>query len=356
MGFRALKDDDFYHEFTQAEIEALGRLFSPRRFEAGELIIKEGALTNELFLLEEGRAEILKTSRKRQYRLAEIGEGEVVGEMSLLDDGARSTSVRAESRVSAQMLRKADLETLSAEFNYLKYKFPLYLSRIVLERLRDANTRHLAELDLRNRFGKLTVLIIIAMSLLACLAGFSDDLLTIFSIYWIAPGSALILLVLCYLTVKVTGEPISYFGLTTKDWKKSLAEGTLVSALLVAAFTLIFPVGILVAALREVFTTYLGLLYVLVAFAQEVISRGFLLTALVRFYEDTKGYSSVLLSALVFAVSHVHLGFTVFALTFFMGVLLGFVYLRHRTLIGVTIIHFFLGYMGVALGLLDPTN
>jgi hypothetical protein len=352
---RAVKDPEFYEQFTDSEIEVLDSLFAPREFQSGQLMIEEGASTNELFLLVEGKAEVLKTTEGKEYRLAEISEGEVVGEMSLLDDGVRSTSVRAKGRVLSQMLRREDLDNIGGKLGYLKYKFPLYLSKFVLERLRETNERHIQEVDLRNRFGKLTLLIIIAMALLTCLAGFADTLLVILPVYWIAPISALLLLFLCYLTVKVTGEPISFFGLTTRNWKRSLIEATLVSAALVAGFSVLFSLDPLLAALGELYSTYLGGLYLSVAFAQEVITRGFLLTALVMFYEDDKGVTSVVVASLIFAVSHVHLGFTVLMLTFFMGILLGFVYLRHRTLIGVTIIHFVLGYMGAALGLLDPS-
>jgi membrane protease YdiL (CAAX protease family) len=352
---RAVKDHEFYERFADSEIEALDALLAAKEFQPGQLMIEEGASTNELFLLEEGTAEVVKTSQGKEYRLAEISEGELVGEMSLLDDSERSTSVRAQGRVRSQMLRREDLDTLGGDLGYLKYKFPLYLSKVVLERLRESNERHVQEVDLRNRFGKLTLLIIVAMALLTCLAGFADTLLGIFPVYWIAPISALLLLFLCYLTVKVTGEPLSFFGLTTRNWKKSLIEAALVSAVLVAGFNVLFSLNALVGAFRELYTTYLGALYLSVAFAQEVITRGFLLTALVRFYEDDKGFTSILTASLIFAVSHVHLGFTVLILTFLMGVLLGFVYLRHRTLIGVTIIHFVLGYMGAALGLLDPS-
>ena len=355
MKIRAVRDHEFYERFSDSEIEALDALLAAKEFQPGQLMIEEGASTNELFLLEEGTAEVIKTSQGKEYRLAEISEGEFVGEMSLLDDSERSTSVRAQGRVRSQMLRREDLDTLGGDLGYLKYKFPLYLSKVVLERLRESNERHVQEVDLRNRFGKLTLLIIVAMALLTCLAGFADTLLGIFPVYWIAPISALLLLFLCYLTVKVTGEPLSFFGLTTRNWKKSLIEAALVSALLVAGFSALFSLNPLLGAFKELYTTYLGALYLSVAFAQEVITRGFLLTALVRFYEDYKGFTSILMASLIFAVSHVHLGFTVLMLTFFMGVLLGFVYLRHRTLIGVTIIHFVLGYMGAALGLLDPS-
>ncbi|HPP86699.1 MAG TPA: cyclic nucleotide-binding domain-containing protein [bacterium] len=67
-----------------------------RKVMAGELIIAEGSMGTEFYIIKEGEFEIYKTSvDKKIIPLTKIGPGEFFGEAALFEAKKRSASVRA---------------------------------------------------------------------------------------------------------------------------------------------------------------------------------------------------------------------------------------------------------------------
>ena len=64
---------------------------------AGSFIFREGDLGTEMFILQEGQVEILKTVSGVDEQLAILEKGDFFGEMSLLEDLPRTASARAVS-------------------------------------------------------------------------------------------------------------------------------------------------------------------------------------------------------------------------------------------------------------------
>lgn len=64
-------------------------------FEDGEIIIKQGNEGDCLFVIQQGRVEIIDESGDKEIKLAELGEAEFFGEMGLFDKDVRSCTVRA---------------------------------------------------------------------------------------------------------------------------------------------------------------------------------------------------------------------------------------------------------------------
>lgn len=60
----------------------------------GEVLFKKGDAAKHLYIVEKGELEVLDGDDV----LATLGEGEIVGEMALVDGGTRSATVRAKSR------------------------------------------------------------------------------------------------------------------------------------------------------------------------------------------------------------------------------------------------------------------
>lgn len=73
------------------ELVELAPLVDDARFEVGRRLMREGAPAGEAFLIVEGRAEVVIGGE----RVAEVGPGELVGEMALLDHNPRSATVTA---------------------------------------------------------------------------------------------------------------------------------------------------------------------------------------------------------------------------------------------------------------------
>jgi CRP/FNR family transcriptional regulator len=75
---------------------ALGKVYHDR-----EVIVRQGEAGDGLFVIQEGRLEILSESDGRETRLRIAGEGELIGEMAVFEREVRSATVRAlgEARV-----------------------------------------------------------------------------------------------------------------------------------------------------------------------------------------------------------------------------------------------------------------
>ena len=65
------------------------------QFAAGEAIFWEGDRSDLAYLIKSGQVEILKNGSDGPFRLAVLGEGDVFGEMGLIDDRPRSAGARA---------------------------------------------------------------------------------------------------------------------------------------------------------------------------------------------------------------------------------------------------------------------
>jgi len=68
----------------------------------GDVLMREGAVEDWLFVIVEGDVEVVREDRR-----VLMGPGSVVGEMAVLDPQPRSATVRAASPVRAFRLRKA---------------------------------------------------------------------------------------------------------------------------------------------------------------------------------------------------------------------------------------------------------
>jgi hypothetical protein len=82
---------------------------------ADEIIFREGDLGTEMYIIQEGKVEILKQFRGENQQLAVLGQGDFFGEMSILEDQPRAATARALTDVGLlqingttfdQMLRK----------------------------------------------------------------------------------------------------------------------------------------------------------------------------------------------------------------------------------------------------------
>ena len=104
---------------------------------AGNLIFREGDVGDTVAYILSGRVEILKRVGGQEVVLGEIGAGDYVGEMSILEGRPRGASVRAISEVQLRLLSPTEFtERLRSEPDTA-----LQLIVRLSERLRSANER-----------------------------------------------------------------------------------------------------------------------------------------------------------------------------------------------------------------------
>lgn len=83
-----------------------------RRFPAGTVLMRQGDAGNCAWLIEAGTLDVLLDGPEGRRRLGTVGARAVVGEMALIDDGARSATVLAASDVEAVELSRAGFRAL----------------------------------------------------------------------------------------------------------------------------------------------------------------------------------------------------------------------------------------------------
>lgn len=86
-----------------------------KTFTPGENLFEEGEMGTEAYLIKSGLVSIWRTEGTQRVSLATRGEGEIVGEMALIDDTVRSATVTAQSRVTAEVITKQELDAMLSE-------------------------------------------------------------------------------------------------------------------------------------------------------------------------------------------------------------------------------------------------
>ncbi len=155
-----------------------------------------------------------------------------------------------------------------------------------------------------------------------------------------------------------TKLPFAKFGLNLDRWKKSLLESLAVTGALVVLF-----VGIKWMAVRMGWMDgskglvdfkildWTFILYLLIAPLQEFLARGVCLTSIERNITGRFAKPGVIiLSALVFSLPHMTYSLSFAVWTLGGGIIWGILYMRHRTILGVSISHYIAGTLAFLCG------
>jgi len=108
-----------------------------KRYEAGEVIIRENDIGETAYVISQGRVEVTKESAGQKIHLAYLGAGETFGEMSMIDEKPRSAAVTALTETLVTEIRRDDF------FNSFQTepKMALKLLKVLFERLREADAK-----------------------------------------------------------------------------------------------------------------------------------------------------------------------------------------------------------------------
>jgi CRP/FNR family cyclic AMP-dependent transcriptional regulator len=95
-----LKQADIFFQLTPTQLEMVANIGQERTYAAREVVVDEGAASNELYIVIQGEADVLVNpalvggpeSRKSEVTIATLRRGQSFGEVALVDEGLRSAT------------------------------------------------------------------------------------------------------------------------------------------------------------------------------------------------------------------------------------------------------------------------
>jgi CRP-like cAMP-binding protein len=127
-------------------------------FDDGEAVVREGEETREMFIIREGRIEILKQVGGHEVRLAVLERGSFFGEMSLLEGLPRSATARAIGKTELVVLRPGSLLVQIRRDPTFAFELLQQMSRRVRE-LNEKLVLKVASAELGNRLARASFLL-----------------------------------------------------------------------------------------------------------------------------------------------------------------------------------------------------
>jgi CRP/FNR family cyclic AMP-dependent transcriptional regulator len=132
--------EDFLSALEPEDVRAIVARATPHEFRAGQAICHQHQVLDRVLILRTGRVKVTATTcAGRDVVLAFRGPGDLVGELSALDDEPRSATIVTLEPVSALALTPADFRRLLTE----RAAIALALMRLLSRRLRDADTKRI---------------------------------------------------------------------------------------------------------------------------------------------------------------------------------------------------------------------
>src|SRR5689334_22604614 len=109
---RSLRACVLFRDCSDDDPAAILPRMAERVYAAGAVIVAEGEPASELFVVRSGEVEVTKHPQGggQEYRLTTLGAGASFGELTVVDRGARSASVRALVPTTVAVLPMAALD------------------------------------------------------------------------------------------------------------------------------------------------------------------------------------------------------------------------------------------------------
>ena len=380
------REAELFRGLSEAQLGLIEPHVSNRELARGETLVQEGELATDLFVVDSGRLEVVThdTEAGRELVVGEIGPDQVVGEVALFDALPRSATVRAiepckvwvvgfhELRPSHGLIARSSMDPRPKPIRSAYHKLLENLAGMLADRLRTQTNRLREGAKQREATGHFLVNILILICAYTFLlsglvqlgerAPANTSLVSIPVQVVFALGS--------WRFIRSTGYPLSEFGLSLRHLIGSLFEAAL--------FTL--PALALVTGIKWVLQMTIGhpdtvpliaypdvaarlddrqvliwlSVYSVASAVQELIVRGALQSSLEMFLTGRQRVlKAIVISALIFAMMHLHMSFLFAALAFLPGLFWGWLFSRKKNLAGVTLSHVVVGgyvffIMGVA--------
>lgn len=118
---------------SKKDLTTIGKAADEVKVPKDKILMEEGKPGHEFYLILEGEAAVIRKGKK----VVTLGEGKYFGELSLLDRGPRSATIRAETDMNLLVLGQREFSAVLDEVPGMAHK----LLAAMAERIRDADTK-----------------------------------------------------------------------------------------------------------------------------------------------------------------------------------------------------------------------
>ncbi len=339
----------------------------------GEVAVREGEITGNLFLIEYGQVQVFITPEHGdELTLSTLRMGNFFGEIALLSGAPHSATVRADEPTTLLVIPYDRLRQIADDENEPLSEFLLEIAHSLCDHLRRSTKRNVEamqkELELsRNReaAGRFMIWVMMTNAAYTALTKFlSGNVLSADTSTLITGPIALFVAGVVLWMMWKSGLPMKTYGLTLANWWPHTIN-TLVWTI---------PVMILLAMLKwwlinynlsfnhlsycplisDPFdvqrTSFLMVYGFLLIPLQELGARGGLQSSFYIFIPGSKRrrtFFSIVVANSLFAMGHLHLTLIFAVVAFIPGFLWGWLYARQRSLVGPVFSHFLIGMFGL---------
>ena len=138
-GFEFLKDTPLFQELNLQDMKAVFNICQTNLYAPGDVLIEEDKPGHALFIIKEGKVGVERNDEGSTRQLAELEPGAHVGEMSLIDDGPTSATVRALEPTEVFEISREKFIKLMEANDRLHVKVTHSFIRTLNDRLRKTN-------------------------------------------------------------------------------------------------------------------------------------------------------------------------------------------------------------------------
>jgi len=121
-----LKGVDMFEGLTEQELRRVGAICREAKYAKGQIVTSQGEEGDEMFIVRDGLVEVTVGEAGEGPRtVVNLGTGQVVGEMALVDRGPRSATVRCVTDAMLNVIERDAFENLcqsSAQIGMVVYR------------------------------------------------------------------------------------------------------------------------------------------------------------------------------------------------------------------------------------------
>lgn len=369
-----IRNNPLFSNLTEDQMGELLDMMYEEKVSVGVNIVQEGEPGDTLYIIRSGRAEVLKEDDHGDFHhIAMLKTGDVIGEMSLIDDRPRSATVRAVENTQLIALAVSDLKAKSQPEVSLENILKVNFAKSMSQNIRKLNSRTVNKLKDQLKFTQkqiqlghyifrmmtLVVLYVLALGLFHSIIHLDP------TTGYLTLPVILIFALSFFQLVRKSGFALRTFGITYDGMLESIKDSLVITVLVVMPIIVLYKMFIVTvdpASANASIFFYPGILshldskekiILIIAFAfyvpmYEFIARGVCQTSFMMFLtHKNRRWQAILLAAMFFSVASIDISLKFAACLFALNLFWGWLYTRHSSLAGVILSHWLLGYFGL---------